>query len=190
MVDTRWLYTGMIALVGLERIFELGVAIRNQRWLRSRGAVEVGAEHYPVMVAMHCLFLVSCLTEVWLLHRQFHPLLAICMLSLLILSTLGRYWVMATLGRRWTTRILCLPGEPTITNGPFRLLRHPNYAAVTCEIFALPMVHTAWVTAIMFSAANALLLKKRIRVEEEALRLYSQPGDDTELTKELCGASR
>lgn len=190
MVDTRWLYTGMIALLGLERIFELGVAVRNQRWLRSRGAVEVGTEHYPVMVAMHSLFLVSCVAEVWLLRRQFHPHLAICMISLLIVSTIGRYWVMATLGRRWTTRILCLPGEPTITHGPFRLLRHPNYAAVACEIFALPMVHTAWVTAIVFSAANALLLKKRIRVEEEALLLYSEPGHDTELTKEPGGASR
>jgi methyltransferase len=177
MVDTRWLYTGLIALVGLERIFELGVARRNLRWLKSRGAVEVGAEHYPVMVAMHGLFLVSCVTEVWLLHRQLHPTLAISMLGLLIVSMLGRYWVMATLGRRWTTRVLCLPGEPTITTGPFRLFRHPNYAAVALEIFALPMVHTAWLTAILFSIANALLLEKRIRVEEEALRFYNKPGE-------------
>lgn len=173
MVDTRWLYTGLIALVGLERIFELGVARRNERWLRSRGAVEVGAEHYPVMVAMHGLFLVSCVSEVWLLHRQFHPILATSMLGLLIVSMLGRYWVMATLGRRWTTRVLCLPGEPTITMGPFRWLRHPNYAVVVSEIFCLPMVHTAWLTALVFSVANGLLLKQRIRAEEKGLGRYS-----------------
>jgi methyltransferase len=146
----------------------------------SRGAIEIGAGHYPVMVALHSLFLVSCLAEVWLLDRRFRPALGWPMLILLALSMLGRYWVMATLGRRWTTRVLFLPGQPRITRGPFRWLRHPNYAVVVCEIFALPLVHTAWLTAVVFSLANGLLLRERIGVEEAGLRLYNEqePGPE------------
>ena len=95
------------------------------------------------------------------------------MLVALTVSMALRYWVIATLGRRWTTRVFCLPGEPVIAGGPFRHLRHPNYLAVVMEIFALPMVHTAWMTAIVFSLANGLLLRRRVRVEEEGLRRYS-----------------
>jgi methyltransferase len=80
-----------------------------------------------------------------------------------------RYWVIGTLGHRWTTRVICLPGEPLITTGPYRALRHPNYVAVAAEIVALPLVHSAWLTASLFSFANAWVLRARIRVEEEGL---------------------
>ena len=170
MVDTRWLFTGLLILMVVERLAELGVARRNQRWLVSRGAIQVGRQHYPWMVAQHALFLVSCLVEVWCLNRPFYRSLAVVMLVVLAASMALRYWVIATLGRRWTTRVFCLPGEPLITVGPYRRLRHPNYLAVVLEIFALPMVHTAWMTALVFSLANAALLSLRIRVEEEGLR--------------------
>ena len=173
MVDTRWLYMGVVALMALERLVELTISRRHQRWLMSRGAIEVGAEHYPWMVAQHGLFLVSCVAEVWWLGRPFHRTLAIAMLVVLVASLALRYWVIATLGRRWTTRVLCLPGEPIITSGPYRYLKHPNYLAVVIEIVALPMMHTAWLTAVGFSVANGLLLTRRIRVEEEGLRRYS-----------------
>ena len=169
MVEARWLYTVLVIVIGAERLVELAISRRNQRWMESRGAVEVGAEHYPWMVLLHGIFLASCLAEVWLWKRPFHPSLAMVMTVFLVASLALRYWVILTLGRRWTTRVFCLPGEPLITAGPFRYMRHPNYLAVITEIVALPMVHTAWVTAAVFSLANGLLLKERISVEEEAL---------------------
>lgn len=175
MVDTRWIFTGLLVLVVVERLVELTISRRNQRWLVARGAIEVGAGHYPWMVLLHSLFLASCLVEVWGLNRPFYPILAVAMIMALVVSMALRYWVIATLGRRWTTRVLCLPGEPVVTAGPFRFFRHPNYLAVVIEILALPMVHTAWLTAIVFSAANGFLLARRVRVEEAGLRRYNDP---------------
>ena len=173
MVDPRWLYTGLVALMVIERFVELAISRRNQRCLEARGAVEVGAEHYPWMVLLHTLFPASCLAEVWVLGRPLIPTIAVSMLAALLVSTALRYWVIQTLGRRWTTRVFCLPGEPLVEKGPFRYLRHPNYLAVVIEIVALPMVHTAWLTALVFSLANGLLLKHRIGVEEEGLSRYN-----------------
>jgi len=108
--------------------------------------------------------------EVWVLGRPLIPPLAIAMVVLLLGAMALRYWVVATLGRRWTTRVLLLPGEPRITTGPFRFLNHPNYLAVVVEIAALPLVHTAWLTAVTYSILNAGLLRTRIAVEGMALQ--------------------
>jgi methyltransferase len=121
------------------------------------------------MVLLHTLFLVSCVSEVWVLGREAAAWLAAVMLAMLAGAMALRYWVIATLGRRWTTRVVCQPGAPLIEAGPFRYLRHPNYLAVVTEIAALPMVHGAWLTALVFSALNAALLRVRIRVEENVL---------------------
>jgi len=190
MVDTRWLFTGLLGLMVVERLAELNLARRNQRWLVARGAFEVGRRHYPWMVVLHGLFLASCLVEVWWLNRPFYATLAITMLLALAMSMALRYWVIATLGRRWTTRVFCLPGEPVVTSGPYRHLRHPNYLAVVVEIFALPMVHTAWLTAIVFSLANGLLLTRRIRVEEEGLRRFNDYDRQGRVAQPNGGAKR
>lgn len=168
-LDTRLFFLGLIALVIAERLAELVIARRNTRWALARGGVEAGAGHYPWIAVTHALFLIACPLEVWLLDRPFHPWLAAGMLSLLAAAMGMRYWVIATLGRRWTTRVICLPGRPPITSGPFRFVRHPNYLAVMFEFVALPLVHTAWLSALVFAALNAVLLAHRIRVEEEAL---------------------
>jgi len=167
--DTRLLFTGLVALVALQRLGELALAGRNRRWLLAQGGREVGAGHYPAMVALHIAFLVSCLAEVWGLDRPFVPWLAVGALAVLVLATGLRYWTLRTLGRRWTTRVIVLPGAPRIESGPYRFLAHPNYLAVVLEIAALPLVHTAWLTAAVFTVANALLLTVRIRVEERGL---------------------
>ena len=169
MVDSRWLFTGLVALVALERLFEMWIAGRNRRRLLEAGGFEVGQTHYPWMVLLHSTFLVSALLEVWYLDRPLIPPLATSMIVLVASSMALRYWVMATLGERWTTRIVLLPGEPRITTGPFRCLRHPNYLAVVVEIAALPLVHTAWLTSLVYSLLNSALLRTRIRVEDEAL---------------------
>ncbi len=169
MVDSRWLFTGLVALVALERLFEMWIAGRHRRWLLERGGFEVGQTHYPWMVLLHATFLVSALLEVWYLDRPLMPSLAICMVVLVAASMALRYWVIATLGRRWTTRVVLLPGAPRLTTGPFRFFRHPNYLAVVVEIAALPLVHTAWLTSLVYSLLNAALLRTRIGVEDEAL---------------------
>lgn len=155
--------------VAAERGLELLVARRNTARLRARGAIEVGAGHYPVMVALHSTWLIAALAEVLLLHRPFHWILGLAMLCLVAATQALRYWVINTLGERWTTRVLVLPGEPLITGGPFRWLRHPNYLAVALEVIALPLVHGAWWTALGFGVANLLLLSQRLRVENRAL---------------------
>jgi methyltransferase len=177
-VDSRVLYTLLIGVVVLERLVELFVSDRNTRRLKSQGAVEVGSGHYPIMVVMHTLFLISAPLEVWLLSRPLIPALAISMLAVLLAAMALRYWVIVTLRGRWTTRVICLPGSPLIATGPYRYLKHPNYLAVVAETFSLPMVHTAWLTAIVFTVCNAALLRVRIRVEDRALWRYGAYFDD------------
>ena len=168
-LDTRLAYTALVFLIALQRLGELAVSKGNERRLRARGATEAGAGHYPVMVGLHTAFLVASVAEVWLLGRPFVPLLAAAMLVLLVAASCLRLWVIRSLAGRWTTRVLCLPGEPPISTGPYRWVRHPNYLAVALEIVALPLVHGAWATAALFTAANVLLLRHRIRCEEGAL---------------------
>jgi len=171
--DTRILYTLLVALVALGRLFELRIASSNRRRLLAWGGVEVAPGHYPWMVALHTALLISCPLEVWFLRRPFVPLLAGSMLVLLVVAAALRWWVISTLDGRWTTRIVVLPGVAPVTGGPYRFLRHPNYLAVILEIFSLPMIHTAWLTALVFSLADALLLRVRIRAEEAGLSRVS-----------------
>jgi methyltransferase len=168
-VDSRVLYTALVAVVAGMRLVELAISRRHIARLRARGAVEVGYSHYPWMVAVHAAFLIACVLEVWLLDRPWLPPLGIAMLGLLVGAAALRYWVIATLGERWSTRVVLVPGEALVTTGPFRWLRHPNYLAVVVEFLALPMVHTAWLTAVVFSVANALVLRARTQVEVAAL---------------------
>lgn len=168
-IDSRVLYTALVLAVAAARLAELRLASRNRRRLLARGAVEAGAGHYPVMVALHAAWLAACPAEVWLLRRPLVPPLAAAMLVLLAGAMALRYWVIRTLGDRWTTRILVLPDAPRIESGPFRHLRHPNYLAVALEVLALPLVHTAWITAAVSTAANAALMAVRIPAEERAL---------------------
>jgi methyltransferase len=166
------LYLALVLVVVVQRLLELRVARVNAQRALGAGAIEVGSGHYPWMVALHTAFLLSGPLEVVLLKRTLHPPLALAMVSALVASGVLRYWVIRTLGDRWTTRVLVVPGRRAVRSGPYRYLRHPNYLAVAIEIVALPMVHTAWLTATLFSLLNALLLRRRIGVEEEALRRY------------------
>jgi methyltransferase len=127
------------------------------------------------MVALHTGLLAGCLVEVGLAGRPFHPALGWLMLAVLVASQALRWWCISTLGPRWNTRVIVVPGLPLVTGGPYRWLRHPNYVAVVAEGLALPLVHTAWITAIAFTGLNALLLSVRIRCENEALAAAAGP---------------
>jgi methyltransferase len=162
-------YYLLILAVGIERLVELVVSKRHAQWAFSQGGKEFGQSHYPAMVIVHTALLAGCVLEVWLLSRPFLPMLGWTMLAVVVLSQLLRWWCVASLGKRWNTRVIVLPGAPLVRRGPYRWLHHPNYVAVVAEGIALPLVHTAWVTAACFTMANALVLVARIRLENKAL---------------------
>lgn len=162
-------YVLLIALVGLERLAELVVAQRNLAWSRARGGIEVGLSHYPIMVVLHTGLLVGCLVEVFALNRPFIPALGWPMLAVVIAAQVLRWWCITSLGRQWNTRVVVIPGAERVSGGPYRLMSHPNYVAVVAEGIALPLVHGAWITALTFTVLNALLLRKRISIENSAL---------------------
>lgn len=162
-------FTVLVALVALERLAELVVSRRNAAWSLERGGVEHGRGHYPVMVMLHSGFLVAMLIEAWVRRPDVSPALAWSMLVLVVAAQALRWWCIATLGHRWNTRVIVIPGLAPVTAGPYRWLRHPNYVAVVVEGVALPMVHAAWVSALVFTVANAALLMTRVRVEDAAL---------------------
>lgn len=162
-------YTALVLAVAGERLVELGVALRNARWSLARGGREAGSGHYPAMVALHTALLAGCLAEVWSAGRPFVPLLGWAMAAVVVAAQALRWWCIRTLGRRWNTRVIVVAGLPLVTGGPYRWLRHPNYAAVAAEGLALPLVHSAWVTAIAFTVLNAALMAVRIRCENGAL---------------------
>ena len=163
------MYYLLILAIGIERLAELIVSKRNARWAFANGGKEFGHNHYPVMVTIHAALLLGCVVEVWALHRPFIAWLGWPMLALVALSQALRWWCVRTLGPRWNTLVIVVPQAPLVRRGPYRWLHHPNYVAVVVEGVALPLVHTAWVTAACFTLANALLLTVRIRVENAAL---------------------
>ncbi len=169
MTSVGW-YSLFVAVIALERVAETIVSSHNVRRAFARGGVEAGASHYPAMVALHAALLASSLAEVWLLRRPWIPWLGVAMIGVVAAAMALRYWVIWVLDGRWTTRVVYVPGDPLVAAGPFRWVRHPNYAAVVAEVAAIPLVHGAWLTAVVFTLANAALLRRRIRVEEELLR--------------------
>ncbi|WP_024442639.1 isoprenylcysteine carboxyl methyltransferase family protein [Mycobacterium sp. UM_WGJ] len=163
------MYYLLVLAVGVERLIELVLAKSNARWAFANGGVEFGHRHYPVMVSIHSALLVSCVAEVWVLNRPFIPWLGWPMFAVAVSSQVLRWWCVRTLGRRWNTQVIVLPESPLVQGGPYRWIRHPNYVAVVLEGLALPLIHTAWLTALWFSLANAAVLRERIRVENVAL---------------------
>ncbi|MET7368148.1 isoprenylcysteine carboxyl methyltransferase family protein [Streptomyces sp. NPDC005566] len=162
-------YTALVLAVAGERLGELVVALRNTRWSLARGGTEAGRGHYPAMVALHTALLAGCLAETWLAGRPFLPWFGWTMLAVVAAAQGLRWWCIRTLGPRWNTRVIVVPDLPLVTGGPYRWLRHPNYAAVAAEGLALPLVHGAWVTAVLFTALNAVLMGVRVRCEDRAL---------------------
>ncbi|MEJ3658037.1 isoprenylcysteine carboxyl methyltransferase family protein [Actinomycetes bacterium KLBMP 9759] len=161
-------YVLLVVAVGFERLAELVVSQRNLKWSRENGGREYGAGHYPFMVVLHTGLLAGCLVEVLVAGRPFVAALGWTMLVLVLASQALRWWCISVLGKRWNTRVVVVD-QPLVGGGPYRWMRHPNYLAVVVEGAALPLVHTAWITALAFTVLNAALLTVRIRTENAAL---------------------
>jgi len=157
------LAVAVLGFVTIERLCELLLARRNTKRLLAAGATEYGARHYPLIVALHAAWLAA----LWIAAPG-RPVSLAWLLVFAVLQVL-RVWVLATLGPRWTTRIIVLPGAPLVARGPYRLMRHPNYAVVIGEIAALPLAFGLPLQAIAFSVLNAAVLFVRIRAENAAL---------------------
>ncbi|WP_301123442.1 isoprenylcysteine carboxyl methyltransferase family protein [Mycolicibacterium fortuitum] len=161
-------FTALIVLVAAERVLELVVSKRNLKWSIAQGGKEFGAGHYPVMVALHSGLLLGAVVEAR--RRRPRPVLGAIMLAVVLAAQALRWWCITTLGRQWNTRVVVVPGAARVADGPYRMLPHPNYVAVVTEGAALPLAGGAWLTALVFTVANAVLLRTRIRVENEALQ--------------------
>lgn len=153
----------ILAYVTLERLAELFLARTNTRKLLAKGATEHSAGHYPLIVAVHALWLIS----LWVLATGRPP--DLFWLAMYVLLQAARFWVLGTLGARWTTRIITLPGEDLVKEGPYRFLNHPNYWVVIGEIAVLPLVFDLPWVALIFSVLNAAILMVRVREENRAL---------------------
>lgn len=152
----------LVCVAGL-RLFELWLSARHEKALRAKGAFEIGAAHYPAIVALHTGWLAGLFYMAW------NVPVAWSWFALFLLLQVARIWTLRTLGERWTTRIIVLPDAPLVTGGPYRYVRHPNYMIVAGEIAILPLALGLPLYAFMFSVANAILLTIRIQSEDEAL---------------------
>jgi methyltransferase len=158
-----WLGIALLAFVTAERLAELLIARANTKRLLANGGREVGAGHYPLIIALHAGWIISLW---WLAPGR--PLV-LPLLGLFVLFQALRLWTLATLGKRWTTRIITVPGETLVRRGPYRFVDHPNYLVVIGEIALLPLVFGLWQVALVFSLLNAAILWVRIRAENRAL---------------------
>jgi methyltransferase len=158
-----------VMLVAIQRLLELLYSRRNERRLLARGAVERGSGHYPVIVAIHSLWLVSTLVEGLLRGPEPPAWWPVPLAAFLLVQPL-RYWAILSLGENWNTRVLVVPGGKLVRRGPYRYFSHPNYVVVAVEILTFPLIFGAWITAVVFSLLNAALLYVRIRSENRALR--------------------
>jgi len=152
----------ILTLVTLQRLGELVLAQANTKRLMARGAIEVGAAHYPLIVALHAAWLAA----LWVCGRDQD--VNWFLIGVFVVLQILRVWVLATLGSRWTTRIIVVPGELLIATGPYRFMAHPNYAVVAGEIAILPLALHLPMLAVIFSVLNAVVLSIRIRAEVRA----------------------
>jgi methyltransferase len=163
------LYLLLLAAVGAGRLVELALSRSHQRLMLARGAVLLPEASFPFMVLTHAGVLLGSALEVVFLHRPIvRPVAAIAGLSFLLATAL-RWWVIGTLAGHWNVRVMDSTRLGVVSIGPYRWLRHPNYLAVMVELAALPLIHSAWITALTGSLANSLVVYRRIVTEERVL---------------------
>jgi len=164
-----WIF---LFFVVLQRIAELVLAKRNEKILKAEGAIEFDKNGYKAIVSMHVAFFLSLVSEKFLLHRGLNTYWFL-FAALFVCAEFLRYWAIWSLGVFWNTRVLVTPNHKLVTKGPYKYLRHPNYIAVITEIAVIPLIFSCYITVVVFSFLNLILLRRRIRVEERALQQVS-----------------
>ncbi len=167
-------YLILLLLVALGRLAELQISARNQRRMAEKGVVKVSEPRYPWMVTLHLSVLLSAGLEVVFLHRPLVPALAAASFAVFVFANFLRWWVIRTLASHWNVQVMASTSLGVITSGPYKWIRHPNYLAVFLELLAIPLIHTAWITAIWGTLAHVAVLRWRINVEEGMLMASPQ----------------
>jgi methyltransferase len=162
-----WFLIFWILLI-IQRLAEVKIAKKNEKTLRSKGAVEAGSSHYKWMVTMHASFFLFLFTEV-MFFNAISPTWWMIPFVLFLIAQVIRVWAITSLGVFWNTKIILLPGAEVVAKGPYRFIRHPNYLVVTLELLVIPLIFGAYVTALIFTILNILMLRVRITAEEKAL---------------------
>lgn len=159
-------FSQLVLVLGVARLAEFALARANTDWALSRGGKEHGQEEYRPFAGAWLLLYIGTLFESWVLQTPFIPLLGAIALAAVLLAEGVRWWAIVSLGRRWTNRIIIIPGDAPATAGPYRYLRHPGH--LTCLVLglALPLAHSAWITAILVTALNIAVINARITLEE------------------------
>ncbi|MFZ3579349.1 isoprenylcysteine carboxyl methyltransferase family protein [Virgibacillus sp. DJP39] len=157
----------ILVIVICQRVIELVIAKRNEAWMLQQGGIERGADHYKWFIVVHLLFFVSIFIESLTIHGHS---LNYFLLSVFIFTQIIRVWCIFSLGKFWNTKVIILPGTTLRTTGPYRFLKHPNYIIVGVELFIIPLLLGAYLTAIIFPLLHIyLLVRWRLPIEEKAL---------------------
>jgi methyltransferase len=164
-----FLFLGLLLAVGLLRLVEMRISRRHQKEMATRGAAKVDEPKFRWMVLLHTAVLIGAALEVVFLRRPFLPWLAAPMFVIFLAANALRWWVIRSLGEHWNVQVVDSTRLGVVTSGPFRYVRHPNYAAVFSELLALPLIHTAWITAIAGAIAHIGVLAQRLSTEERVL---------------------
>ena len=162
-------YLGLLFVVALLRLYELQISRRHQREMEQHGATKVHDPRFRWMVLVHVCVLTGAAVEVIFLHRPFYRVFAVVCFAFFFGANVVRWWVIRTLGEHWNVQVMNSTGMGIITTGPFRYVRHPNYAAVFVEMLALPLIHCAWITAVAGTLAHVIVLSQRLSTEERVL---------------------
>jgi methyltransferase len=160
-----WIF---FAFLVSQRFLELLLARRNERIVKSKGALEFDSDGYRYIVVTHAAFFISLVLEKFLLQRGLNNY-CVVFLVIFFFAQVLRYWAISSLGVYWNTRVLVVPGSQRTTTGPYKYLKHPNYIAVMVEIAVIPLIFSCYLTSIIFSIVNLFLIRRRIRIEENAL---------------------
>ncbi|SDL92876.1 isoprenylcysteine carboxyl methyltransferase family protein [Bacillus sp. OK048] len=158
-----------ISVIIIQRLIELMIARKNEKWMKEQGALEFGTNHYPFIVLMHSLFFLVLVFEKIAFSRELAPIWPL-LAAVFIFAQLMRVWAISSLGRYWNTKIIVLPNVDVVRKGPYRFIKHPNYLVVSIELLVVPLFYGAFVTACLFTLLNILMLSVRIPAEERALR--------------------
>lgn len=170
---TLWMAVLIAVIIG-QRLIELRIAKHNERWMKARGAIELGASHYKWFILVHIAFFISLIIEASWTNVSYVPI-NYFLFSLLVITQILRYWCIVTLGRFWNTKIIVLPRVSPIKKGPYKYIKHPNYLVVAIELFVIPLLCQAYVTAILFPILHGILLCVRIPIENKALTQHTIP---------------
>lgn len=148
------------------------IAQQNEKWMVKKGGIEHGSEHYPYIIALHIFFLLVFFLEVTFLKKELTYIWYI-LLPILALAQVIRYWAIYSLGKYWNTKIIIVPGELVISKGPYLYMKHPNYVIVAVEILIIPLLFQAYITAVLFTLLNMVIMTIRIPAEEKALQQHT-----------------